>query len=295
MKSIDWNAHGKALHQGNVNRVRLITKLVHDILPTNSLIYRFIDDWTCCCPSCPSDNEDCDHIIRCSHPERHHWRKSFLVDLRKITDHNSTKPYLQTILLDGISERFEGRVLQPGVYPPAYEKLIRQQGIIGWRQLFNGRMSVEWDRLQDNCLFTQALQSNTKSGVLWTTAVITVLWKHFEIVWKIRNDVIHGHDVSTRNQIQRTKAHNQVKRIYNQRDNFLPRDRNFLFEDIADHLVMPTIALLNWLATYKPLFKDSIKKAKKHALDRVKAIATYFVPLGKKKKKAKNTMPNGGS
>jgi hypothetical protein len=37
MKSIDWNAHGKALHRGNVNRVRL-TKLVHDILPTNSLI-----------------------------------------------------------------------------------------------------------------------------------------------------------------------------------------------------------------------------------------------------------------
>jgi hypothetical protein len=60
---------------------------------------------------------------------------------------------------------------------------------------------------------------------------------------------------------------------------------------------MPTTAHLNWLATYKPLFKDSIQKAKKNALNRVKAITTYFVPLDKKKKKkkAKNTMPNGGS
>jgi hypothetical protein len=125
MKSIDWNAHGKALHRGNVNRVRL-TKLIHDILPTNSLIYKFVDDRTCCCPSCPSDNEDRDHIIRCSHPERSRWRKSFLVDLRKTTDRNSTKPYLKTILLDGISEWFAGHVLQPGVYPSTYAKLIRQ-------------------------------------------------------------------------------------------------------------------------------------------------------------------------
>jgi hypothetical protein len=58
------------------------------------------------------------------------------------------------------------------------------------------------------------------------------------------------------------------------------------------------MALLNWLATYKPLFKDSIKKAKKHALDRLKAITTYVVPLldeNNKNKNAKNTMPTGGS
>jgi hypothetical protein len=62
MQSIDWDAHGKALHRGTATRVRL-TKLVHDILPTNSFVHQFVDDRSCCCPFCPIDLEDRDHII----------------------------------------------------------------------------------------------------------------------------------------------------------------------------------------------------------------------------------------
>jgi hypothetical protein len=61
-----------------------------------------------------------------------------------------------------------------------------------------------------------------------------------------------------------------------QKDNFLPQDCHFLLNNMVSHLVMPTMALLNLLTTYKPVFKDSTKKAKKHTLHRVMAIATYF-------------------
>lgn len=286
MQTIDWDAHGSAIRRGNTNRVHLV-KLVHDLLPTNSNVYRFVDDRTNNCPTCQHDNEDRDHLIRCSHPARARWRKSCLIAVRKATD-KDTLPYLQNILLDGLTAFFADEAyLSPAVYPSKYGKLIRHQNRLGWRQLFNGRMSTEWARLQDDYLYNQKRLSKTSSGVLWTTRVITVIWAQFAIVWESRNSVVHGHDASSRSKIRRDMAQNQVKRIYRQRQNLLPRDRDFLFDDIADHLKNTTTSLLNWVATYKPLFKDSIKRAKKNSTKGVKAISTYFGSLGTRKKKKK--------
>jgi hypothetical protein len=111
MDSVDWAAHGNALQRGIHNRVRL-TKLVHDLLPTNHFVHQFIEGRKSTCPSCTSDHEDRDHVLRCKHPARKRWRTQFLVNLRKITDTQDTKPYLQTILLDGLSEWLEGRTIQ---------------------------------------------------------------------------------------------------------------------------------------------------------------------------------------
>jgi hypothetical protein len=122
MATIDWDAHGQALQRGIKNRVRL-TKLVHDILPTNHFVHQFVDDRSCGCLSCSSDCEDRDHILRCSHPTRSRWRQSCLVAIQKTTNIQQTQPYLQAILLDGILEWFQFRTLQPGTYPNKYDKL----------------------------------------------------------------------------------------------------------------------------------------------------------------------------
>lgn len=287
MRSIDWDAHGTALHRGNSKRVHL-TKLVHDLLPTNSYAYRFVEDRTSCCPTCTHDNEDRDHIIRCSHPSRVRWRTACIRAIREATL-TTTQPDLRTILTDGLTAWFQGNDIDPAVYPAKFAKLIRQQSAIGWRQLFNGRMSSEWARIQDDYLHRQKLQSKTSTGLLWTTRIITILWKQFDAVWEMRNLVIHGHDQSTQANIKRAKAQNRVRRIYLQRQNMLPRDRDFLFDTVDEHITMPTTALLNWLSTYQPLFKDSIKRAKKNAIDKVKAINQHFVSLGKRNKKKKKT------
>jgi hypothetical protein len=61
-QSIDWRAHELALGRRIHLRVHL-TKLVHDILPTNDYASGWIDKRTEKCPSCPHTSEDRDHVL----------------------------------------------------------------------------------------------------------------------------------------------------------------------------------------------------------------------------------------
>jgi hypothetical protein len=278
MQSIDWDTHGQAIQRGIHNRICL-TKLVHGILPTKDYVHRFIDKRKCSCPTCDCDSEDRDHLLRCKHPSRRRLRSSCILHVRKTTEALDTKPYLQSILLDGLSEWLEGCTICAGVYPFMYGKLIRQQTDIGWRQLFNGRLSSEWSRLQDDYLSQQHLQSKTRTGSLWTTSIITSIWSQFEIVWELRNGVIHGNDNHNRNMIRRQTAVHQLNAIYNLCDELLPSDRVHLFDTVEEHLTLPTTTILNWVTVYKSMFTDSIRKAKKQAVVGVRAISEYMLPL----------------
>ena len=57
---IHWDAHGKALRQRPEKRTHM-TKLLHEILPTTAQANKF-DRGTRCCPLCPSQTKDRDHI-----------------------------------------------------------------------------------------------------------------------------------------------------------------------------------------------------------------------------------------
>ena len=275
MESVDWAAHGNALQRGIHDRVRL-TKLVHDLLPTNHFVHQFIEGRKSTCPSCTCDHEDRDHVLRCKHPARKRWRTQCLVNIRKITDTQDTKPYLQTILLDGLTEWLEGRTISAAVYPPQYGHLIHQQTAIGWRQMFNGRLSAEWANLQDDHLHANKLASKTRSGTLWTTNIITAIWAQFEVIWKLRNEVIHGHDSHSRGLIRRQTAEFQLKSIYDRRAEYLPRDRKVLFESIDQHLQLPTTAILNWVIIHQPMFSDSRIQFRKNSTTGVREITHYF-------------------
>jgi hypothetical protein len=137
-------------------------------------------------------------------------------------------------------------------------------------------MSIEWTNLQEDYLGQRHLLSKYKSGKLWITNIITALWSQFELVWQIRNEVIHGHDDHTRSQARRHKAELQIRTIYSKRAQLLPSDRIHLFDTVAEHLRLSTTNLINWTNTYQPLFSDSIKKARKNSTSGVRSITEYF-------------------
>jgi hypothetical protein len=155
------------------------------------------------------------------------------------------------------------------IYPSLYSNLIHQQTQIGWRQLFNGRISTKWSRLQDDYFLKQGLHNKKTTGQLWATNIVSCIWEEWHLVWSIHNAVIHGHDQTSRNHIQRIKAELEICAIYEDRDLLLPADQDHLFDDIEFHLTFSTISLQNWLNTYQGMFTDSISKAKKRATDGV--------------------------
>jgi hypothetical protein len=164
-------------------------------------------------------------------------------------------------------------------FPSSYNALIHQQTQIGWRQLFNGRISKDWSRLQDEYLYREGLHNEKTSGLLWATSILTSIWDEWHLVWTIRNEVIHGHDTISRQRIQRSKVETAIRAIYEDRDLLLPADQDHLFDDVQTHLEKSTHSLQNWFNTYQGLFTDSISKAKRRALDGVRSIRSYFAPI----------------
>jgi hypothetical protein len=66
INTIDWRAHELAICRQIHQRVHL-TKLIHDILPTNDTVSRWRPNRMEKCPSCPHLMEDRDHVLRCPH------------------------------------------------------------------------------------------------------------------------------------------------------------------------------------------------------------------------------------
>ena len=230
------------------------------------------------CPSCPCPLEDRDHILRCPHQSRSSWRTSFLIALRKRCDQQDTQLYLQEILLDGIEAWFTNSTLESTQYPDRFASLISTQNCIGWCQLFNGRMSTEWARLQDHHLYQTNKSGKTRSGCLWTTSIIVCIWDNWQLLWTARNETIHGHDVTSRNAAKQAIAQTNIQRIYDSRNHLMPDDQAHLFDDPETHLQMPTRSLINWYNTYQPMFTSSIKEAKRRSLQGVRSIRSYFAP-----------------
>ena len=260
----------------NFQRCTHITKLVHDIFPTNLVVSRYEKLRSTKCHSCPHDPEDRDHIIRCPHPDRAKWRWTFLQSTRAKCTTLQTDPHLQSILLDGLENWLNESHIDASLYPQRFHLLIQQQTAIGWRQIFNGRMSTEWNRLQADYDFNNG-KSDYHTSCLWTTNIVCNIWNDWYDLWELRNGVIHGHDSTSRHKAKRNLAEKEIRMIYDSRDAMLPADRDHLEDDVEDHLAGKTTKRLqNWLNTYRGLFKKSISEAKKRSVTGVQSIRSYF-------------------
>jgi hypothetical protein len=131
------------------------------------------------------------------------------------------------ILLTALEAWFTNTPADFSQYPTQYSHLIWQQTQIGWRQLFNRRLSTEWSRLQDKYLHQQGLHNKKTTGLLWATTILSKIWEEWTSIWNIQNQVIHGHDQTSRLNIQRLEAETELRAIYDECKLLLPADQDF--------------------------------------------------------------------
>lgn len=278
MTSIDWEAHSLALRKDIKHRVHH-TKLVHDILPTNELVNKYDPHRSPKCPCCPHKEEDRDHILRCPHITRLEWRKAFLISLRKRCRELFTNNILEDILIDGLASWLQDTDLDPMQYPSKYHQLIKQQTDIGWRQIFNGRFSIEWARIQDDYLYLTGKADKQRSGNHWTTSITTKIWSSWYELWDQRNKKVHGHDQASQAATKRRNIQIKLSALYASKHLMLPKHIDHLYDNVDTHLQKPTNAMLNWYSIYHPMFKRGIKTAQTKAIQGVRSIASYFQQL----------------
>ena len=62
----------------------------------------------------------------------------------------NTDPALITLLVKGITSWRDHILFDISKLEPRYRDLVHEQDKIGWRQIFNGRWSKKWAKLQEH-------------------------------------------------------------------------------------------------------------------------------------------------
>jgi acid phosphatase class B len=120
--------------------------------------------------------------------------------------------------------------------------------------------------------------SKRRTGQRWQEAIIGELWAQWFIVWELRNKDLNGATVTAKTRGDREEVKRMLREIYNLRNRMEPSVQQILCRDITDHFVKPLWFNKNWLAVHGPIVKQSVKRAKKKAIQGVRSIRQYFAP-----------------
>lgn len=272
---VDWNLHGTSIRQ-HYNRKHFVTKYIHDWLPVGKLIKRYDGKYISKCPSCDHDQEDRLHFLRCtSRPE---WQKEMFTALRMYFAEKPTRPALGDILIEAMKSWLSDQPVIHSGFPPIYDCLIRNQGVIGWDQIFFGRFVLDWSDLQDDYLNDLPGRKKSHTGLAWTKGVVRIIWRFVYQNWEARNSEKHGIDKDTREAKLLEMAQIETQQLYNIRNQVLPRDRALFYATLDEHYERESssVALRQWIRTWKPTILRSIKDCATVGLRHVRAITDYI-------------------
>jgi hypothetical protein len=139
---IDFTVHKQALSQMSARHQQLV-KQCHDIIPTAKITHRFNPFHSAFCVLCKSEVKDLNHLLRCQHPDRKPWQHRMFAFIRTTCDCLNTRPYLIDMILEGLATRFNSSTVDKTAFSTQFHRLIHEQNLLEWRQLFQGRMSNE--------------------------------------------------------------------------------------------------------------------------------------------------------
>jgi hypothetical protein len=146
--------------------------------------------------------------------------------------------------------------------------------------LFNGRLSAEWANLQDNHLHANKLARKTQSGTLWTANIITAIWALFEVIWKLRNEVIYDHTPTAAVLYYAVKQPNSNSNRYTTAERSTCRGiaKCYSSRSTSIYNSLRTTAILNWwVIIHQPMLSDnSIIQSQKNSTTGVREITHYF-------------------
>ena len=282
METVNWSAHGKAIRNKLHCRVH-ISKLLHECLPTFHQLNKYGGAQRHC-PECGATDETRDHIIRCPAPPRAEWRRTVWEAIDLFHIEYRTAPLLSHVLRSALGDWFqEESVIEvsPILYPMDVRKLILEQNAIGWRQLFSGRFSIEWSQIQHRYYskHRKKVGNKRRDGSQWQVKLMGVLWDQWRIVWRMRNEAVHGHDAATRASAERAATDRELREVYDQRQHLEPHVASLLHQEEHEHRSRSRATNKNWLAVNLPIIRRSVSRVKKRSARGMQSLRTYFASV----------------
>jgi hypothetical protein len=182
-------------------------------------------------------------------------------------------------------EETEDIFLSPFLFPLEVRQVMLHQNTIGWRQVFNGRFATAWSTVQDDFQERQETAENIRKrqrmkGKQWQKRFIVEIWKQWTVLWKTRNEMVHGKSLITRTEANRRNTESALRLVYDSKEQLETAVQRLLFPEVHDHIQQhPTYTTRNWLQINGPVLRESLRRAKRRAVAGVRSIRSYFAPV----------------
>jgi hypothetical protein len=274
LELIGWEAHCQSTQAQSHRRTHFV-KLCHDLLPKGHLICTYGTGLPDYCLLCKSPKEDFHHVLKCHHPSQVKWCETLSSSLKEQCYTLKTSPPLVKCLLSGITSWFNDSKFPMDDFDPAYRQLIRDQDQIGWSQIFQGCLTMQWS-MPPQDYYSVFKPAKGRDGTLWSRHIISHIFTHWLSLWDEHNKARHRQDSTTRHVAKRKQVFQELDILYAYPPSVLHPDRDIFFTDINKHKTKPTHAIRQWINTYQPLILKSIKDAKTHSLLHVRTLNHYF-------------------
>ena len=272
---IAWKCLSLAIQRRD--RQVVLVKLLHGLLATASRMHRFKQQTHAQCHLCKQE-EDIDHILRCSAPPRQKWRQKLCNNIFKTLKKFSIPYEAGAVFCDAITEWFETGEVTITKHPEKYHQALQAQQLIGWRQIFMGRIACQWLDLHPSYFANNKYHEN----YIWGASLVETILRGVLDLWKARNDEVYGKADDKDDTRQRELLTHRIKQIQQKRDSVRPGDHFLFITDTEEFCKKATVAqMTTYISSTKDAIKNSIKQVKNFSIEGVTSILQYIKPKDK--------------
>ena len=98
-----------------------------------------------------------------------------------------------------------------------YRKVLEGQEKIGWKEMIQGYVHIDWVTIQAIYYRRQGLNKRLYNIKRWRRKFIEILTEYGKECWKMRNEAIHGTTVKEGRELRLERLRKQVEEIYKKR------------------------------------------------------------------------------
>ena len=133
----------------------------------------------------------------------------------------------KNVMCCAIAEWFEMGHVSLYKYPEELQDAIWSQGAIGWRQVFNGRISKLWLEHQGN---TKTSSGRVRMDYIWGSSIVETCLRMMIDLWEMRNDKVHGKEAASIEQKRKEKAAITVRALHKLEERARTSNSNFFIK-----------------------------------------------------------------
>jgi hypothetical protein len=256
---VNWDAHERAFKCLTRQQKISVAKLVHNLVNTNRQNHLYYKT-SPLCPICGLAEETLEHVLTCNHPTTRTCCDECLLQLEKDLQQINTPNIVICTILHGFSDWLLGQqssrsqALTVGslrgsdmLLTTAYTEQFHS---IGWFQLCLGRISKKWSKAVH--MYVKQDTGKDIDQAYWSSMLINIIWRFTKLMWKHRNQIVHGETVEDQAAVILQQLHDKAQAYYAsyQEDNnfVLPRHQHlFTHRTLEQHLRLSFDHLACWI------------------------------------------------